>query len=129
MVCDYVSGTKVIQTTQKFNKFTFIRTYHSKMANSFLGTRSVELKQSILTKNDKCKICRGCLGLFKFAKRERQKGGQPSLGTDEQWVQPQKSGTFRIFYPGGSNMKGGHPIEHKKGGRKGGATFPNIGSD
>ena len=54
-----------------------------------------------------------------------QKGeGQPSIGTDEQWVQPQKSGKFRIFYPGGSNMKGGHPIEHKKGR----AAFPNIGN-
>ena len=84
-------------------------TSHSKMANSFLGHGSVQLKQSILTKNDKCKICRGPFELFKFEKRGGKKGGQPSIGTDEQWVQPQKSGKFRIFYPGGSNMKGGAP--------------------
>ena len=84
------------------------------MANSFLGHGSVQLKQSILTKNDKCKICREPFELFKFEKR----GGQPSIGTDEQWVQPQKSEKFRIFYPGGSKMKGGHPIQHKKGGQR-----------
>ena len=66
---------------------------------------------------------------FSNLKKGGKKGGQPSIGTDEQWVQPQKSGKFRIFYPGGSNMKGGHPIEHKKRGAKGEATFPNIDSD
>ena len=54
---------------------------HSKMANSFLGTGSVELKQSILTKNDKCKICRGPFELFKFSKRGG--GLLPSIDTDE----------------------------------------------
>ena len=46
---------------------------------------------------------------FSNLKKGGKKGGQPSIGTDEQWVQPQKSGKFRIFYPGGSNMKGGAP--------------------
>ena len=39
------------------------------MANSFLGNGSVESREIILTKNDKYKICRGHLGLFKYEKR------------------------------------------------------------
>ena len=53
------------------------------MANSFLGNGSVESKEIILTKNDKYKICRGHLGLFKYEKRGCKKGGQRSIGTDE----------------------------------------------
>ena len=56
---------------------------HSKMANSFLGNGSVEPREIILTKNDKYKICRGHLGLFKYEKRGCKKGRQRSIGTDE----------------------------------------------
>ena len=63
----------------------FLRIFqsHSRMANSFLGNGSVESREIILTKNDKYKICRGHLGLFKYEKRGCKKGGQRSIGTDE----------------------------------------------
>ena len=59
--------------------FLFTRIHQSRMTDSFLGTGSVELKESILTKNDKHKVCRGPLGLFKYI----QKGRERSIGTDE----------------------------------------------
>ena len=90
------------------------------MANSFLGTGSVEQKQHILTKNDTYKICRSCFGLSKNSKKGGKKGGQRHLGTQEYWVRPRKSGKFWFFHSRGMKMKGG---------QKGGAAFPNVGSD
>ena len=48
---------------------------HSKRANSFLGTGSVQPKQRILRKNDKYIICRGDLELSEYIKRGGKKGG------------------------------------------------------
>ena len=71
----------------------------------FLGTEFVQLKQSILTKNDKCKICRGPFGLFKFEK----KGGQPSIGTDEQWGPTSKKWKIPHFLSWGLEYERGAP--------------------
>ena len=53
---------------------------HSRMANSFLGTGSVDLKQSILTKviTGNAKFVEDLLDFSNL-----QKGGQPYIGTDE----------------------------------------------
>ena len=90
------------------------------MANSFLGPGFLEQKQHILTKNDTYKICRSCFGLSKNSKKGGKKGGQRHLGTQEYWVRPRKSGKFLFFHSIGMKMKGG---------AKGGAAFPNVGSD
>ena len=102
---------------------------HSRMANSFLGTGSVEQKQHILTKNDTYKICRSCFGLSKNSKKGGKKGGQRHLGTQEYWVRPRKSGKFWFFHSRGMKMKGGAKGVARKRGAKGGAAFPNVGSD
>ena len=49
-----------------------------------------------------------------------QKGEQRHLGTDEYWVRSRKSGKFLFVHSIGMKMRGE---------AKGGAAFPNVGSD
>ena len=99
------------------------------MTNSFLGHGSVQPKQCILRHNDKMKNCRTHLELSKYEKRGGRKGWQRFLEFHEYWVQPQKSGKKRNFYPRVMKIKGVAKGGAFLGVAKGEALFPNIDSD
>ena len=92
---------------------------HSRMANSFLGNGSVQLKQRILTKNDTCKICRTCFGLSKNSKRGGSALWTPmNIGSDLQKVENCEFPTLEVC-----KWKGGQKGGHEKGRQKGGQPF------
>ena len=93
---------------------------HSKRCDSFLGTGSVQPKQSILRENDKYIKCRGHSELFKYTKRGGKKGGQKSLEANQLTRSARKIEKNHNFIFEGVNMKGGI---------KRGTTFQHVSSD
>ena len=96
------------------------KSLHSKRCDSFLGSGSVQPRQSILRENDKYIKCRGDSELFKYTQRGGKRAGAEVSGGSPTYEINSKNGKNSQFLLWG--------CEYERG-CKGGATFQHVSSD